>query len=342
MALDAAGDTVASNDPLLQLRFSPDGRYVIAQDRREVTVLTAEPFAILFRIPAELAHLAQFTPDSQQVVFVVSGGIKSGAHVERWSVTDQTLIQSAALPVLVCGTGELSPDGEVFVCLDFKSTLHIVDVASGQTMFLKKEFTWLFRDDYRNDIYGYPLKSGELGSANIEFSPDSRFVLVRPKNADGKILLWNVAERSPVKLTGPLKQIKNGSTYAFMSPDRILVWNGSNKVDRARGLAHSKLIEFPAGKLLSQPNIPYGSLLFGTANPDFAIVRPLGSIYKIWLTNSPFRAAAVQLSTGLVIISNTLALDVFSHSYVGEPNPGEVGLYEIGKGLQSKVVLHKN
>jgi len=41
-----------------------------------------------------------------------------------------------------------------------------------------------------------------------------------------------------------------------------------------------------------------------------------------------------------IIINNQLALDVFGRYYVAEPNPGEVGLYERGKGIQVAVALH--
>jgi hypothetical protein len=47
----------------------------------------------------------------------------------------------------------------------------------------------------------------------------------------------------------------------------------------------------------------------------------------------------VDFGTGLVIISDTLALDVFGTYYVTERPGGEVGLYEIGKGVQATVVL---
>lgn len=52
------------------------------------------------------------------------------------------------------------------------------------------------------------------------------------------------------------------------------------------------------------------------------------------------RAAAAELTTGLVIISETPALDVFGRLYVAEFAKGEVGLYEIGKGLRAAVVVH--
>jgi hypothetical protein len=34
-------------------------------------------------------------------------------------------------------------------------------------------------------------------------------------------------------------------------------------------------------------------------------------------------------------------IGVFGNRYVAEVRPGEVGLYERGKGLQATVVLHK-
>src|SRR5580692_408745 len=70
--LVAAENPSAPNAWLRQLRFSPDGHYVLAQDDAEITVLTVRPLAILFRMPAENATLAQFTVDSAEVVFASS------------------------------------------------------------------------------------------------------------------------------------------------------------------------------------------------------------------------------------------------------------------------------
>jgi hypothetical protein len=59
----------------------------------------------------------------------------------------------------------------------------------------------------------------------------------------------------------------------------------------------------------------------------------------VWISSN--RSAAAELSTGLVIISETPALDVLGRFYVAQPAEGEVGLYEIGKGLQATVVVHQ-
>jgi hypothetical protein len=63
---------LSGGQTLRQLRFSPDGRYVLAQDDSRITVLTLQPFAVLFQAPGEKADTAQFTPDSRQVVFITS------------------------------------------------------------------------------------------------------------------------------------------------------------------------------------------------------------------------------------------------------------------------------
>jgi hypothetical protein len=357
MGSGAGQDSPAPNGSLRQLRFSPNGRYVLAQDDSEITILTVQPFSKLFRIPAEQAEIAQFTPDSQQVVFL-SSAIKvdpqkiafkeSSAHVERWSIVDQTRVTSTALPMLVCGTEELSPDGGMLACLDLKSTLYFVDVASGQTIFEKKPFSWLFRVDPPPESGHPPNIWGELGSAYIDFSPDGRFVVVSPKNADGPDLIWNVRQRSIVKLTGGLKQLK-GHSFVFIAQDRIIFRpKAANKNELKQRVISARVIAFPSGKLLSHPLTPF-ALLSRATDPGFVIIRHFGQQTKFIRKGDEFaiervtsnRSAAAELSTGLVIISETSALDVFGHSYVAEPSGGEVGLYEIGKGLEATVVLRK-
>ena len=51
------------------------------------------------------------------------------------------------------------------------------------------------------------------------------------------------------------------------------------------------------------------------------------------------RTTAVELSTGHIIESKHGLIDVLGSYYVAQPNPGEVGLYERGKGLQTTVSL---
>src|SRR5882724_1266217 len=124
-ALRAAGG-VSPGDSIRQLRFSPDGRYILAQDSSEITILSVQPLGVLFRIPAENASDAHFTPDSKQVVFASSLlrpdsrpvadshralRVRSNPRVERWTVANGTRVESPEIRGSACGTLELSPDG---------------------------------------------------------------------------------------------------------------------------------------------------------------------------------------------------------------------------------------
>jgi len=337
-----------AGETLCQVRFSPDGRYVLAQDDSEITILTVQPFAILFRIAAQNSTDAQFTPDSRQIVFVNSATrvdrlkitfVASPSQVERWSVVGQARVESAMLPTLECRTQELSPDGTLLVCVDYKSTVRFIDVASGQAIFEKKNFTRLLRYDPPLESLQPPFVWGELGVAYIVFSPDAHFALVLPESARGSVLAWDLRERRPIELTGGLKQLKIQMS-AFITPDRIVVSHaGTKKSDVKRGVLRRRIIAFPSGKLISETKTPPG-LFFRATDPGFLIIRPFGG-YDYMGQSSSRRSAAVELSTGLVIISDTPALDVFGRLYMAEPNAGQVGLYKIGKGLQTTVTLHK-
>jgi len=152
-----------------------------------------------------------------------------------------------------------------------------------------------------------------------------------PDKGRGSTILWDLRDRRLIELTGGLRQLRMQMS-AFLTPDRMLTSrSGSKESDVLRGILKARIIEFPSGKLISEIKMSKG-LFFRATDPGFAIIRPFGG---------RDRSAAVELSTGLAIISDTPALDVFGRSYVAEPNAGQVGLYKIGKGLQSTVTLHK-
>jgi len=84
---------------LRQLRFSPDGRYVLAVNDSGVTVITVQPFRVLFRISAEDASFAEFTPDSGQVVFAASGtNVESPTEVASLRAKSLYALPAATTP----------------------------------------------------------------------------------------------------------------------------------------------------------------------------------------------------------------------------------------------------
>jgi hypothetical protein len=332
-----------SSGPLRQLRFSPDGRYVLAQNDSEVFLLTTRPFTILFRIPANSATDAQFTPDSQQMIFVssvtrVSTQIiayqDSEAHVERWSIAGKGRVGYRDLQMPPCGTEALSPNGRVLACDDFQGTLRLIDVDVAATIFEKTQFVKLIplysflADDSIDIPNGYYL--GDRGEAVINYSPDSRFVIVCPSGGEGKQVGFDLVEKRELTMRGRLGLNTN---LAFIGPERLLIPRSG--IPR-KGIKTALVLAFPSGKVLSKPRIP-GGPIFPAADAGFVLIRPFG---KNADPDGPVtRVAAVELSTGAVIISNMPLLDIFGRYYVAGPSNGAIHLYERGKGLQATLVL---
>jgi hypothetical protein len=348
----------AKAQTLRQLRFSPDSHYVLAQDRSRITVLTVQPLAALFQIPAEKADVAQFTPDSQQIVFVASqttlqAGLpfsESGTRVERWSVTKHARTTSKAILSADCATESLAPDGRVWACVDFAGTLRLRDVASGESIIEKRRFNKL-QDYCLPDQFPCTL-SGDLGYAQISFSLDSRFFLALPLYGSAATA-WDLKSGAMVKLTGALARLRKDPSrcfVAFVAPDQLIL---SSPNWARHDFVTAKLVAFPGGQVLSTPRIPWGKRLSAATNPDFLIVGNLLRYQDRLQQNVnrgiPIdpddvlkygtRTVAVELSTGHPTSSNSSALDVFGRLYVTERASGEVGLYEISGGVHSAVVV---
>ncbi len=320
---------------LRQVRFSPDGKYLLAQDDSEIAVITVLTFWVLFRIPADNAGLAQFTPDSRQVVFVSQAEhrarhqlvIREVPRLERWNIAGEARAEDTPIPAGTCGTQELSPDGRTLACVDPGGTLRLIDVPSGQTIYEKRKFVKPFVDQESPFL----REHGDLGKATIGFSPDGGFVIASP-GVLGSPVAWDPLRRGSINLTGQLRNIL-WEAFVFVTPDRILI---SHHFNHGKTFS-ARLVAFPSGVVVSRPKLPPGPL-FRAADPSFVLIRPFGQLDD--RDPEPNRAAAVEFGTDQVIVSNaSAALDVFRNHYVAELADGNLGLYERGKGLQAKVNL---
>jgi hypothetical protein len=132
--------------------------------------------------------------------------------------------------------------------------------------------------------------SGDAGSARIDFSPDGRYAIIAPKNADGSPMAWDLRSRKEVSLKGELKDLR-WATYAFAGPDRLVVSRD-----------HQGLV--------SKLNLPPGTLS-RAADPGFIIVQT-----KIWRHSGEFPFRAIEYRTGRTIGNETAAMDVFRDRYI--------------------------
>ena len=317
----------SSPNSLRHLRFSPDGQYVLAQDGTRITLLSVQPFGVLFRIPAESATLAEFSPDSQEILFVSSVAraeldklvlARSAPHVERWSIAQHRRSESTEIRSEPCGTLKLSPDGRILGCVDFEGRLRFVEVATGGTIFQKRGLCRPYVRWGWDETRMYTRQeSGDLGSAGIEFSLDGRYVLAAPGLADGSRFGWDFVQKKEIKLRGGLRAVDRSGTFIFVAADRAL----TAPMRRVRkGVWPGWIVAFPSGKILLRVGLPGGENS-RAADPDFVIFRYWGV--------GP--AVALEYRTGHLITTKTPVLDVLGNHYVAERTNGELGLYERGK-----------
>ncbi|HEY1204182.1 MAG: hypothetical protein ABSH46_07675 [Bryobacteraceae bacterium] len=287
--------------------------------------------------------MAQFSPDSQQVFFVMSAGHvaspaagdthrglldRSAPYVERWSIADRARIDSTEIRLQACPVGVLSPDARTLVCVDAGGTLRVLDVASGETVFEKAQFgkrfvTW---EDHSADPFPR-RESGDPSSARIRFSTDGRFVVALPVSARGSAVAFDLRERKVLRLRGELKRLRTevehfDMEFTFVGLDRLIM---SPHVGALHSTVAATVVAFPSGEVLSKPKIPVGTLL-KAADPHFVVILPRPTCY-----GPPGQTTAVQLSTGEATTTDAPILDVFGDHYVAERTRGELGLYERGK-----------
>lgn len=284
------------------LRFSPDGRYLLAQDDSSIYVLSRDPIRVRFRIDAPEAHRAQFAPDSNSVVFHTPG-----LRVEQWDTAQE---QRSFVREMVlqhgCLQSALSPDGKTLACFDPQFNLSLVTTDSDTVLFEKKSFyqpkTWyeLFQwllamfihDEEREWIY-------------MDFSPDAHIFVAAKNDA---ALAFDLATHRTVSLPGSLKELMSGG-FAFLAPDRVVGVNA--ETPKKSGVA-----QFPSGERMK--DFPLGAQrVIAPGKGDYVILRPL----------KDYPLGVLDLRTMKILALREAAVDIYDMTYARELPNGEVGLF---------------
>lgn len=307
------------NNPLRgdieHFRFSPDGKYLLAQDDSGIYVLTRDPLKFLFRFDAPDAQAAQFSPDSQQVVF-----FSSHFRVETWDVEHQEQVSVTDVPALRgCRESALSPDAKFLACFDHDMTLSLFDVASGETLFQKEHF-FEFESAF-NPYAGllrflYMLTHPEI--VVLRFSPDAHYFAASSRT--GGDVVYDLSARKKINVPGTVHTLMEYS-FTFLAPDRIV------GLDRGSP-QKSPLAEFPSGKVLDRVPLGGGSMV-ASSNPDYILLRPV----------IKYPVGAYSLKEKKITYTNrTSATDVYGDELVSERLNGEIGLYKMSDSKKSTVV----
>lgn len=303
------------------IKFSPNGKYVLAQDDSGINVLKAQPFEFIFRIEADDALPAAFTESSDKIVFT-----NANHRVQKWDILKQAAESVHEVFVRVgCWESKLSPDGKYLACYNRKWALRIYDVQSNKVIFERLKFyvpgiaeyyLWLRA---RNLADGKPLKMFDM-----QYSPNSRFLILGGRYGGtvrfgwggdvSKTFGFDLQAKKEIKLHKNLKQLIYGA-FTFESNDRVVGVYGDKE-------EKSGVFEFPSGKRLDTFYLN-GRQFSRPHKGDFLIVKPVNNapvgVYD--LKNKRFHLA-----------NKTPAMDIYGDKFVAERKTGEIGLYDVANG----------
>jgi len=312
--------TLPLRPDLVNLRFSPDGKYAIAQDEGGIHVLSREPFSELFFIPAQDSYNASFSPDSKSVVFH-----SSSLRIEKWDIASgkRNFVKEVAMRD-PCVQSALSPGGEFLACLEPDLSLAILDVATGNAVVTRKDF---FSGPVSDSLLRWNL-------CNLEFSPDGRFFLAgttefafsvsqrlylfesqqnifipAPKRSS---FAFDLHEKKELPLPPSLKAAVT-SNFVFLAADRILGVN-------AAAPGKSPVLSFPGGEHLSDVPLEMGVRPHAPAHGDYVVASDIKG----------FARGVIDLKTSaLFIYFDQDAGDIYDRVALQERRDGEVALLDL-------------
>jgi metalloendopeptidase OMA1, mitochondrial len=303
----------ALRNSLYHMRFSRDGKYLLAQDQSSVFVLSREPFELLFRIDAPNAMLAQFTPDSESITFT-----NQQLHVEIWSVQEEqrTTVQDMAVP-FECMQFKVSPDGKHFACLDVRMKLTMYNVSDGSQIVHRdpKERSSLVTIGGGLDIVLSIASQSEL-NGQLEFSPDGRYVLAT--DTEGKdYFAYDFVDGKSLKLPDSITS-RLGRSFSFLADGRFIGVAGKFGENTA-------VVSFPAGEVLQTMEVGNSATVHPAANPNYLLLKPIDK-YAIGVMDLTQKK--------IFLASKQDAIDLYGNYFVSERNEGVLSLFQIKEGKE--------
>lgn len=294
---------------ITNVRFSPDGKYLLAQDDFSVYVLTSK-LKPVFRIPVDGVEPAAFTPDSQFVLIW-----NRALHVEKWSVASQqrTDVREVVTPES-CFQSDVSPDGGMAACVQIGESaeglhfdLSLIDTGASASLIAKQNFYQMTRADLFQFLL-FALLQRRFGFFYMDFSPDGKYFAISRGYGE---LAWDLHSHAPVKLAAAVKDVMSGG-FAFDGPDRIVGINAFNP--KKSGSA-----QFPSGPA-GPPIAFYEQTFAAPARGDGILVRPAGD-------NA---VAFVDLKTSKApLVSQMSALDVYDNVYARSLPDGNIAIFDL-------------
>jgi WD40 repeat protein len=288
------------------LKFSPDGKYILAQDDGGIHVLTREPPAFLFFIDAPDAQQASFSFDSRSLIFHTSS-----LRVEVWDIARQ---ERTSVHEIVardpCIQTALSPDARYLACVRPDLSLTLLEVASGAPLFRREHFVTL--SPYSNWLLVIMLlEEGKLEPAAMAFSPDGRYFLA---GSYGSTFDYDLSQRREISLPNSIKHLTHFS-FAFLGNDRIV------GID-FESAQKSPILRFPSGEKITTLPLSNTTHVTAPAHGDRILIWPL--------KEKPLGIMDIQKGQ-LFASFERAAGDIFDNLLLSERVDGEIAVFDIDK-----------
>ncbi|MGC2109024.1 MAG: M48 family metalloprotease [Candidatus Korobacteraceae bacterium] len=306
------------------IRISPDGRYVAAQDDGNVFILSRQPLKAVVRFDALDADPVQFTPDSRSVVLLFDA-FQASPRVERWDIASQKRVEVHEVYVRDgCLLSKLSPDGKTLACLGrdiesggfLKYNLDLFDVATGTPYFHKKG--WVTLDLLYAYWYGGYAEIAELWSPRrkmleemspMAFSPDGHYFAAGSRQ---NTLAIDLMSRNPIDLPGNVRALLSYS-FVFLADNRLVGIAGNSG-------EKSEVVEFPSGKVVYKGLSIGGSRLDAVAHGDHVLLRPI--------KDHPVGIFDLKQNK-IVVASKRSAIAVWDDNYIAERLDGDLLVFDM-------------
>lgn len=327
-------------------RFSPDGRYLLAQDDAGITVLDRARLSTLFHIDQPDVENVHFTPDSRSLVFQTED-----LRVERWDIAGKKMLSASEIYARKgCVQAELSPEGDLLGCLDSESGLSLIEVATGNIVFEKERFYSPGRWYYLRSMWiasnlfmgpGWPERTGII---QMRFSPDGHYFVAGESSETVGAIAVEVATKQTIALNDNLKRsLANG--FSFVGNSKVVCLGRANKPGSA--------FTFPGGEPLGKMDIP-GERVYPATKGEWAILPSVidnrisriafdGTSEKFRVTvtkSSPittWRCAFDLTERTTSSLPGQICLDVYQGTIAAQAPNGRLGVYEL-KGAPPKLI----
>jgi WD40 repeat protein len=311
------------------VQFSPDGKYVLAQDQGSIYVLSREPLTNLFRIDAPDASAAKFTPDSAAIVFS-----DAELRVEKWEIAGRRRLWARQLTLTGdCRQMALSPSGAVMACLSapvnftnlvaessvlassmfLTFELRLIDVATNQTL-LTRELSCQFgySDLVILEILDSRSDAPRFAPSGMHFSPDAHYFATGCGNA---AFAYDLTARKEVSLPGRVKTMLGGH-FVFKGSDEIDGFDNDGSKPRLIRL------RFPSGDLIDRFDVQFRGEL----------AAPPQGEYLLLLHVSDVPAALIELQKKRITTRfETSGIGIYGEMYAAETAGGAMALRRFGE-----------